>query len=235
MPPLYERLLVDSWLTLLPCAAVQSHLAVVLAAVLCGGIVGGDRERREKPAGLRTLILVCIGSALFTMAGFAFTTTTGDSGRVAAQIVTGIGFLGAGVIMHGRGSTITGTTTAATIWVTAAIGMMAAAGYVGGAIGSAILVRTVLFSVEKIEIHRLGGFTAMEVLVDFLPDGGKTRVLIERELADYRAGTVIATWSATGGESERLTLQMHLPRLHLRELLAELAGIPQVVRIEQAA
>src|SRR4051812_15981503 len=80
-------------------------LEIVLAvvAVVCGGIVGAERERREKPAGLRTLILVCLGSAAFTMASFAFTSTTGDSGRVAAQIVTGIGFLGAGAILHGGG------------------------------------------------------------------------------------------------------------------------------------
>ena len=65
------------------------HFVLVLTSVLCGAVVGSEREKRDKPAGLRTLTLVCLGSTIFTMASFAFVTTTGDSGRVAAQIVTG--------------------------------------------------------------------------------------------------------------------------------------------------
>src|SRR3954453_5466513 len=76
--------------------------ALALGAVLSGAIVGSEREKREKPAGLRTLILVCLGSDSFTMVSYPFGTTTGDTGRIATQVVTGIGFLGAGVIMHGR-------------------------------------------------------------------------------------------------------------------------------------
>src|SRR5271165_4367682 len=79
--------------------APLAQIIIALVALLCGAIIGSEREKREKPAGLRTLILVCLGSAAFTMAGFAFTSKTGDSGRVAAQIVTGIGFLGAGIIL----------------------------------------------------------------------------------------------------------------------------------------
>ena len=96
--------LIDSWRTRLPSAAANALLAVV--AVLCGGIVGAEGERREKPAGLRTLILVCLGSTFFTMSSFIFNTASGDSGRVAAQIVTGIGFLGAGAILYGRGMVV---------------------------------------------------------------------------------------------------------------------------------
>lgn len=76
---------------LIPAPWLQITLAGV--AVICGAVVGVERERREKPAGLRTLVLVCLGSAVFTVVSFVFTSTSGDSGRVAAQIVTGIGFL----------------------------------------------------------------------------------------------------------------------------------------------
>src|ERR1700744_209963 len=112
--------LTESWHRLLP----QPWAAIVLSifAVLCGGWVGLERERREKPAGLRTMALVALGACVFTMVGFAFTSTTGDSGRVAAPIVTGIGFLGAGVLMRGSGG-IQGTTPAATIWIVASMGM----------------------------------------------------------------------------------------------------------------
>src|SRR5690349_15935008 len=78
------------WQTLGP---VWSAIVLPLAAIIAGGIVGSERERHQKPAGMRTLILVSLGAAIFTMSSFAFVTTTGDSGRVAAQIVTGIGFL----------------------------------------------------------------------------------------------------------------------------------------------
>jgi len=231
MSPLPLRLFVENWHKLLPAPWVQ--IALVFTAVVCGGIVGGERERREKPAGLRTMILVCAGAALFTLTGYAFTGSNGDSGRVAAQIVTGIGFLGAGVIVHGRG-TISGTTTAATIWVTAAIGMLAAAGYAPAALGAGVLVRTVLFGVMKLEVHRLGGLTASEVEIGFALDGGKTRVRIERVLIDYHVEEYGVEWPATGEDRGRLVLRLRLPQHHLRELLAELAEIPQISTIQKS-
>src|SRR5690349_23653877 len=132
------RCLTENLRDFVPSPWLQVLLALV--SVAGGTIVGAEREKREKPAGLRTLILVCLGSTAFTMASFAFTTTTGDSGRVAAQIVTGIGFLGAGAILHGTGM-IRGMTTAATIWAVAAIGMIVGIGHVGGGLGLALLVR----------------------------------------------------------------------------------------------
>jgi putative Mg2+ transporter-C (MgtC) family protein len=232
MPPLFVRLLLDSWFELLPTPWAQ--IALVLVAAVSGGIIGGERERREKAAGLRTLMLVCLGSAIFTLAGYSFTSRTGDSGRVAAQIVTGIGFLGAGVILHGRG-TISGTTTAATIWVTAAIGMTAATGYAAAALGASILVRAVLFGARKIEVYRLAGLAAVAVAIEFEPAGGKTRVRIERVLADYQAGSIVPQWSEVDSQRLRVALQLRLPQRHLRELLAELADIPGILTIEQGA
>lgn len=107
-----------------------------LAAVL-GGAIGFERELRERGAGLRTHMLVCLGAALFTMVSayawtdWAFSTPSGivfDPTRIAAQIVTGIGFLGAGAIIR-QGLSVRGLTTAATLWLVAAIGMAAGAGY----------------------------------------------------------------------------------------------------------
>lgn len=231
MPPLFVRILVDNWHTFLPAPWV--HIALILMSVLCGGIVGGERQRREKPAGLRTLMMVCVGSALFTMTGYAFTSTTGDSGRVAAQIVTGIGFLGAGVILHGRGS-ISGTTTAASIWVTAAIGMLAATGYACGALGVSILIRFMLLGVRKFEIHRYGGIKATVVEINFEPNGGKTRFRIERVLVTFEGAAITARWASPSPECYSLALKLHLPQQHLHELLGELADIAEVTRIEES-
>jgi putative Mg2+ transporter-C (MgtC) family protein len=94
-----------------------------------GGILGAEREWRHKDAGLRTNALIAIGSALFTLT--AISLAGGDQGsasRIPAQVASGVGFIGAGAILRGRGSNIQGLTTAATIWVNAAIGMAAGAG-----------------------------------------------------------------------------------------------------------
>src|SRR5574340_1479198 len=101
-------------------------------AVACGGLVGLERERRGKPAGFRTNTLICLGAMVYMHVGelvqVAAGTNVTDPARIASQVVTGVGFLGAGTIIQSRGS-ITGLTSAATICVVAAIGLVAGAGY----------------------------------------------------------------------------------------------------------
>jgi putative Mg2+ transporter-C (MgtC) family protein len=108
---------------------VEAILRVLLAVALGAGI-GYQRERAGKAAGLRTLILVSTGAALFTVASiFGFGTEGVDISRVAAGVVVGVGFIGAGVILRGqREEEVAGLTTAATIWVTAGVGLAAGAG-----------------------------------------------------------------------------------------------------------
>jgi putative Mg2+ transporter-C (MgtC) family protein len=222
--------LTTDWKTLIDPGL--AHVALILVALFCGAVIGLERQRHEKPAGLRTLILVCLGSAAFTMAGFAFTSKTGDSGRVAAQIVTGIGFLGAGVILHPRG-TISGATTAATIWVTAAIGMLAGAGYGGGAVAMSLLVRMVLQGAEIYEIRLYKKQPPAMVSFDFDPSGGRTRVRLERVLIDYSTLVIPAKWEAIRDGMDRVTLRLQLPRHHLRELLDDIVEIPEVKSVNQ--
>jgi len=102
----------------------------ILLGFALGALLGWERERAGRPAGLRTFMMVTAGSAAYTVVsiwGFSGEGTVRDPGRVAAQIVTGIGFLGAGTIWR-TPSTVRGLTTAATIWFAAAVGMMAGAG-----------------------------------------------------------------------------------------------------------
>jgi putative Mg2+ transporter-C (MgtC) family protein len=107
---------------------LEAGLRLLLAAVL-GGIIGFQREMAKKPAGLRTHILICMGSALFTVVSVLGFTGSVDPSRIAAGVVTGIGFIGAGVIFRGmRGDKVMGITTAASIWITAAIGIAAGVG-----------------------------------------------------------------------------------------------------------
>ena len=106
---------------------VEMVLRLLLASAL-GAIIGYQRERAGKPAGLRTHVLICIGAALFTIASLYGFGATADPARVAAGIVAGIGFLGAGAIIHREGGLVAGLTTAATIWAVAAVGLAAGAG-----------------------------------------------------------------------------------------------------------
>ena len=125
-------------------------LRLLLAAGL-GAVLGVEREYRHKPAGLRTNILISIGAALFTIVSIQLATGgLGSGDRVAAQIVTGIGFLGAGAILR-HGAMVQGMTTAATIWVNAAVGMAAGAGLLGLAIATTALTIAVLFGLPFIE------------------------------------------------------------------------------------
>jgi putative Mg2+ transporter-C (MgtC) family protein len=102
-------------------------IRLVLAAIL-GGLIGLERELRRKPAGLRTNMFMCFGSAMFTIISYRMASEfSGDHTRIAAQIIPGIGFIGAGSILHSRGS-VTGLTTAATLFVVASIGMAVGAG-----------------------------------------------------------------------------------------------------------
>jgi putative Mg2+ transporter-C (MgtC) family protein len=123
---------------------LESLLRVLLAAVL-GAIIGFQREKAGKPAGLRTHILIAMGSALFTVVSIYGFGSAADPARIAAGIVTGIGFIGAGVIFRGMsGDRVMGITTAASIWVTAAIGIAAGAGLYIIASATAIITLLVL-------------------------------------------------------------------------------------------
>ncbi|MDB4880589.1 MAG: MgtC/SapB transporter [Gemmatimonadetes bacterium] len=129
-------------------------LVKLVLAVLLGGIIGFEREVAGKPAGLRTNILICIGATLLMDVSIRIGLTDagriGDPARIAAQVVSGVGFIGAGTIMQSQG-TVTGLTSAATIWVVAAIGLTLGAGYYVEGAGAGLLVTFVLAGLGKLE------------------------------------------------------------------------------------
>ena len=119
-------------------------------ATLFGGAIGLERELGGKPAGLRTNILICIGSVLYTKLSFTMAAGNADPTRIAAQIVTGVGFIGAGTILHARGAVV-GLTSAATIWVVAAIGVALGATFYSEAAVTTLLVLVVLRGLGSVE------------------------------------------------------------------------------------
>ena len=126
-----------------------SLVRLVLAAIL-GGAIGLERELRHRPAGLRTNMFICFGAAMFTILSSGLAGVPSDAARIAAQIIPGIGFIGAGSILHNRGLT-TGLTTAATLFVVASVGMAAGGGLYVTAVFATAVVLIVLFALGRME------------------------------------------------------------------------------------
>jgi len=135
---------------------VGLHLELALRLLLglvLGAAIGLERELDRQPAGFRTHSLVALGSCLFTVvSGYAFLGSGADPTRIAAQVVTGIGFIGAGAVLQYRGH-IRGLTTAASLWSVAAIGMAAGAGLYALAVLGAALVLAVLWLLDRVEAY----------------------------------------------------------------------------------
>ena len=141
-----------------PVLSLGETILRIAIAGLLGGLVGLEREFSDQPAGFRTHILVSFGAALFTMVGaYGVAEFFEDGGasirydptRIAAQVVTGIGFLGAGAILR-QGVTVRGLTTAASLWVTAAIGLAVGLGYIEGALAVSVGTIVVLYALKQI-------------------------------------------------------------------------------------
>jgi putative Mg2+ transporter-C (MgtC) family protein len=154
-----ELQLFESWERL--AVVVPPFLVRCGVAALCGAMIGLERELKNKPAGFRTNILICLGSAIYMAVGLLVNEAderTSDPARIAAQVVTGIGFLGAGCIIQQQ-DRVKGLTTAATIWVVAAIGIVAGAGFpILAFIASAIVLLTlvVLGTIERRYLDEAG-------------------------------------------------------------------------------
>lgn len=122
----------------------------ILVSLFCGALIGFERQFRGKPSGIRTSILICTGTSLFVLMGSMINGVAVDASRVLGQVITGIGFLGAGV-MFSREGVVTGVTTASVIWMLAAIGSLNGLGQWQTAIAVAILTVTILVSCELLE------------------------------------------------------------------------------------
>ena len=154
---------------------VTSTLFRLLVAAILGGIIGLERQIRHKPAGLRTNMFICFGAAMFTIlseelaSGFG-----GDPTRVTAQIIPGIGFIGAGSILHARGS-VTGLTTAATLFVVASVGMAAGGGLYLTAVFATVVILVCLGILGKLERY----FALKSVASSYEVMGKNTEVVLE--------------------------------------------------------
>ncbi|MFO0972375.1 MAG: MgtC/SapB family protein [Phycisphaerae bacterium] len=207
-------------------------VAVTLTAVTCGAAVGFERGRREKPAGLRTMMLVCLGACIFTQAGLMVLPRGTDPTRIAAQVVTGIGFLGAGAIVRDR-TWVIGVTTAAAIWAVAAIGVVIGFGYVIPGVVFTVLTVGTLTAERWIEPWFIGPCSRVELRIRFDPQQGKTRIRIQEILDDHGLPDpdVVERSAGTGAETQITIHYCDRHRQH-RAFLGPLAALESVRALE---
>jgi putative Mg2+ transporter-C (MgtC) family protein len=186
-------------------------LRLFVAAAL-GGAIGLERELRERQAGLRTHLVVSVGSALFTLvSAYGFSSFDGkvDPTRIAAQIVSGIGFLGAGAIIR-QGLSVRGLTTAASLWLVAAIGMAAGAGYWEGAVVATAGALITLGPLRVVAFRMLSRWRPdRERLLVEIPAGGSPGPIVDA--IEETGGRVVSLEIAQEGDRRSIALDIELP------------------------
>lgn len=230
------RLVASGGPTALP---VGGLIGRVLLAALLGGLVGFEREFRDQPAGFRTHILVSLGAALFTMAGaYGVSSFVGAGGvsfdptRIAAQVVTGIGFLGAGAILR-YGVTVRGLTTAAALWVTAAIGVAVGLGYYWGAVVTSLATVAALLGLKQVEttvVHRIRR-GRHDFVVEFGPE---LRLEKLASIVDSHHGEIVSMKVASAPDAQRqldLTLVVP-PGIDAQSMATEMRAVEGVTTLE---
>ena len=204
----------------------------LFVAALLGAAIGFERELREREAGLRTHLLVCVGSALFTLVsayGFSDWGIRVDPTRIAAQIVTGIGFLGAGAIIR-QGLSVRGLTTAATLWLVAAIGMAVGAGYWEGALIATIGAVITLGPLRVIAYRIIVRFRpVLDRLLVEVPAGGSPVPIIEA--IERQGGRVVSLDIAQEGDRRSVAVDVELAVGSAPAVVAGVAEIDGVLEV----
>jgi putative Mg2+ transporter-C (MgtC) family protein len=197
----------------------------LLLAALLGGAVGLERELRHKPAGLRTMMLICIGAALFTAISYELAGDVGgDHTRIAAQIIPGIGFIGAGVVMRERGA-IMGITSAATIFVIASVGMAVGAGLPVTAVFTTLLVLVSLEFLGLVE-DRVGLRTRLLTFTMTTPPGNPSILERLHQMVE-QAGIPAQRWKVHKNEAGASVIEFdaEVTTPQERELLGRLTAL----------
>ncbi|MEW5865240.1 MAG: MgtC/SapB family protein [Bacillota bacterium] len=207
----------------------------LVLAMMFGGFIGLERESHKRPAGFRTHILVCVGSALVMMISqYAFVNfaraTEYDPGRIAAQVVSGIGFLGAGTILR-EGATIKGLTTAASLWVVAGIGLAVGTGfYLAGAVTTGLVVM-VLIVLDRFERRFI--YTKRDTLFVQVQDKPGQLGAIATVLGKYGVSIKdVEMETLETGHEACIRLALEVPfSVRKDRLLDEIAGVEGVYRV----
>jgi putative Mg2+ transporter-C (MgtC) family protein len=203
-------------------------IRLILAAVL-GGIIGLEREIRDKPAGLRTNMLICVGSALFmSLSTQVAKLLGGDPTRIAAQIISGIGFLGAGAVLHSHGFVL-GLTTAATIWVAAGVGMALGSGMYLVAIFATAMSLVTLYFLSFVEDRIQGRRSYSYSLV--VSDLNQALASVNRVLQESSVSAASFNFKKRA-DNYRVWFSLVIPREKNIKIIQQLSEVPEIIQVE---
>ena len=215
---------------------IASMLLRFLLAALGGGIIGLSRGRRQHAAGLRTHLLVCIGSASVMITSQYFVTKMGMPGdilRMPAQVISGIGFLGAGSILVTGKKHVSGLTTAAGLWASACMGLAAGAGYYECAVVLCLLIYIVLVSLNRWDETRIKASRVLTVYIETLPETPLSSVLSGIKGLGLRTNSVEALSQTLGTPGYMLEVEITEKELSRQSALAEIDKLPGVAFSEE--
>ena len=219
-----------------------TYLAVILrilCAVILGGLLGLERGMKNRPAGLRTYMLVCVGACLIMMTNQYIyqTAAAGDPTRMAAQVVSGIGFLGAGTIIVTRRNQIRGLTTAAGLWSAAGVGIALGIGFYEAALAGGIAIFVVMTLLQQMDNRMHRKTRILEVYLETAKDqslGDLLHALREKgyEVRDIQRETGLEAGSDTGSRAYITTVKTKKRKTHI-EIVEDIRQIPGVVYVEE--
>ena len=211
----------------------------MLLAVACGGIIGIEREYKRRPAGFRTHILICLGAAMTTMTSqylFLYMHYYTDMGRLGAQVVAGIGFIGAGAIIVTRRKRVKGLTTAAGLWTAAIIGLALGAGFFEGAIFATFLILLAELVFSKLEYRMLTSAPEINLYMEYT--GRECLENVLRLLREQEVKVLNMEITRTTGTEKHnacaifyLRLGKHCNAVELVRLIHETAGVISIEEI----
>lgn len=209
----------------------------LVVALICGGIIGIERERKRRPAGFRTHILICIGAAMTTLTSQYIIFELGhftDPARLGAQVIAGIGFIGAGTIIVTKRKNVKGLTTAAGLWASAIVGLCAGAGFIEGALLTTIIIIVAELFLARFEYFMISNSRTVTIFVEYTDTGKLTSIVeIVKENSSYiRDIEITKSNSETNNSCAIFSLQMPRRKSH-DKMINLIANIDGVVSVEE--
>ena len=215
-----------------------SVLIRLALAVIFGGLIGLERERKHRPAGFRTHILICLGAAMTTLTSqylFLSLRQFTDIARLGAQVIAGFGFIGAGSIIVTQRRRVKGLTTAAGLWASAAIGLCFGAGFYEGGIIAALLILAVELLFSKLEYRIMDNAREVNLLVeykDLASLNGVLRYMKEVDLKILSLEILKSESNPANKNCVNIDLLIHR-KLRIKDMIADIANVPGIIAVER--
>lgn len=204
-------------------------------AVICGGFIGIERERKRRPAGFRTHILICLGAAMATLTSQYIALELKmytDMARLGAQVIAGIGFIGAGTIIVTKRRQVKGLTTAAGLWAAAIVGLCCGAGFVEGALLATVIIIIVELLLVKIEYFVVSTAKTVNLYVEYVDNGKLGSIVDTIKNSNSYINDMEVTKAASGHFCAVFTVRMRRKKAH-QAMMTMIAKLDGVVSVEE--